>query len=285
MEPEPKTIPRSTPAQVKIASGGADSTSVASRMPTVPTGRHDVFPAPRGLLWFLALGALISLISIVLTDGPLTIDLALLDFVQSIGRLPSQVSTEAAGGPFAMLGRGKLFAAVMYFVSVPGDGALITVFGMVAAFTGLRLVGQRRIALTVLVVDLCASAFNMFVFKPLVGRMRPTAGVGTVWVDWHEGLQRYSFPSGHTVHYTVLFGFLAWWAWNHMPQGLGRNLLLGASTSMLLLVGFSRVYLGAHWPTDVLAGYLTGYLWLGAGIFLLREPQWIPSEPAVKQIA
>ena len=67
--------------------------------------------------------------------------------------------------------------------------------------------------------------------------------------------------------------------------GLGRNLLLGASTAMLLLVGLSRVYLGAHWPTDVLAGYLTGYLWLSAGILLLRKPQWIPSGPAVEQIA
>ena len=285
MEPEPKTSVPSSPPRTAGASDGADSPSVSPPMPALPSGRHDAFLAQRKLVWFLALVALLSLIPIVRTAGPLTIDLALLELVQNIGRLPSQANTEAAGGLLAMLGRGELFAAVMVLVSVPGDGVAITVFGMIAAFTGLRLAGERRIAMTVLVVDLCASVFNMFVFKPLVGRLRPTAEAATVLVEWKDGLHRYSFPSGHTVHYMVLFGFLAWWAWNHMPQGLGRYLLLGASTAMLLLVGFSRVYLGAHWPTDVLAGYLTGYLWLSAGILLLRKPQWIPSGPAVKKIA
>jgi len=67
-----------------------------------------------------------------------------------------------------------------------------------------------------------------------------------------------SFPSGHTVQYTLLFGFMAHLARLYVHQQMVRRLLLTMSGLFVLLIGPSRIYLGHHWPTDVLAGYSLG---------------------------
>jgi membrane-associated phospholipid phosphatase len=100
-----------------------------------------------------------------------------------------------------------------------------------------------------------------------VGRGRPFASAND-----HP-----SYPSGHVFGSTVPFGFWLFLA-NH--YGLKPKWVLVASTFLigfLLLVGASRVYLQEHWPSDVVAGYLLGALWLLILIPLylyLREAPW-----------
>ena len=74
----------------------------------------------------------------------------------------------------------------------------------------------------------------------------------------------YSFPSGHTVMATVFFGGLAAIVF-HLTKRIGPRLLAAAGASILVLaVAVSRVYLGAHWPTDTVGGMLTGLVWVVA---------------------
>ena len=70
----------------------------------------------------------------------------------------------------------------------------------------------------------------------------------------------YSFPSGHVTRATMLFGWLALAAWVRRR----RWVLLAGCTVLVWVEGFSRVYLGDHWPTDVAGGILLG----GAGLAL-----------------
>jgi undecaprenyl-diphosphatase len=72
-----------------------------------------------------------------------------------------------------------------------------------------------------------------------------------------------SFPSGHTTTYTIFLGLLVYLAWRQLRPGWVRSLSLSSCFLMIALVGPSRVYLGQHWPSDVLAGYL-----LGGGLLL-----------------
>lgn len=83
----------------------------------------------------------------------------------------------------------------------------------------------------------------------------------------------YSFPSGHTAFAVVIFGFIAYAVWKNFHSiALRVNTLFGA-VGLIVLVGFSRLYLGVHYASDVWAGVLLGVMWLliSIGLVLLGE--------------
>jgi undecaprenyl-diphosphatase len=67
-----------------------------------------------------------------------------------------------------------------------------------------------------------------------------------------------SFPSGHVINYVGVYGFLAYLAHTWIRPAALRRTVVGLLVALIALVGPSRVYLGHHWPTDVLASYLLG---------------------------
>src|SRR5262249_40865881 len=75
-------------------------------------------------------------------------------------------------------------------------------------------------------------------------------------------LPSYSFPSGHAVAATVFYGFAAILLGSYIAAKVWRIVISLAAVAVILMVGLSRVYLGAHYPTDVLAGFLEGVTWL-----------------------
>ncbi len=75
-------------------------------------------------------------------------------------------------------------------------------------------------------------------------------------------LSTYSFPSGHAMGATVLYGFIACYFARHAVSKWGRVLPFVLASAMVATVAFSRMYLGAHYLTDVLAGAVEGCAWL-----------------------
>ncbi len=98
-----------------------------------------------------------------------------------------------------------------------------------------------------------------FVIKRVVCRKRPADPLVRVVRIIREP----SFPSGHVMHYLATFGFLAAAAVANLRPSRLRRAVVAACAAMIALVGPSRVYLGAHWPSDVGAGYVCGGLYLG----------------------
>ncbi len=80
--------------------------------------------------------------------------------------------------------------------------------------------------------------------------------------------QSFSFPSGHALGSMVIYGFLAYLLANQFPKF--SLLIYIAAVGLIVAIGLSRLYLGVHWPTDVLAGYAVGFLWLITCITLLK---------------
>ena len=98
-----------------------------------------------------------------------------------------------------------------------------------------------------------------FFFKSIVRRPRPQGEPFRVAVANIGGT---SFPSGHVLNYMGVYGFLAYLVLTLVRPAALRRLILAGLMTMLSLVGLSRVYLGHHWFTDVLASYLLGISYL-----------------------
>ncbi len=108
--------------------------------------------------------------------------------------------------------------------------------------------------------------------KRLIKRPRPTQELVTVVKVINEP----SFPSGHVMHYTNFFGLLIYLLATNWRSGKLRNTLISICSALIASIGPSRIYLGAHWPSDVMAGYLYGGLWFGGLMALyLRIKAWI----------
>ncbi|MEM8505294.1 MAG: phosphatase PAP2 family protein [Cyanobacteria bacterium P01_D01_bin.1] len=78
----------------------------------------------------------------------------------------------------------------------------------------------------------------------------------------------YSYPSGHALGSMILYGFLSYLLITLYPRYSLAWRVIGIV--LILAVGFSRLYLGVHWPTDILAGYGVGFLWVTVCIVLMR---------------
>ena len=157
--------------------------------------------------------------------------------------------------------RNPLFRDLMEVVSSFGYPKISTpiTIGVAGIFWALRF---RLEAIFVLLTS-TSSLLSMAV-KYLIKRPRPTNEQVTVAHIINEP----SFPRGHVMHYINFFGLLIYLLGTNWRSGRLRNILITFCSFMIGLVGPSRVYLGAHWPSDVTVGYVYGGLWF-AGLMSL----------------
>ena len=77
-----------------------------------------------------------------------------------------------------------------------------------------------------------------------------------------EILSDFTYPSGHAMNNLVLYGLLAFYAF-HFTKNKSFSIVIGFIAAVwIFLIGLSRIYLGVHYPSDVLAGYFVGFWWL-----------------------
>ncbi|HWQ61496.1 MAG TPA: phosphatase PAP2 family protein, partial [Negativicutes bacterium] len=106
-----------------------------------------------------------------------------------------------------------------------------------------------------LVVCLGGAALLNFLLKHLFERARPD--MFTV-----ISVTGYSFPSGHAMVSLCFYGMVAYLLCRHLPRLAPQLLVYGLTAALVTAVGFSRIYLGVHYPSDVLGGYIAGGTWL-----------------------
>jgi undecaprenyl-diphosphatase len=155
---------------------------------------------------------------------------------------------------FAVLQELRTRTADTLMVAVTELGDTSVVLTMVGAVLALLVFHRSwRTALYFLAAVGGASLFNTAI-KLAVHRSRPIPDLYTGWSD-------YSFPSGHSTENAALYGFLAFLVCRRLPSSRWTAVVL-PMTSLIGAIAFSRVYLGAHWFSDVAAGLAFGTIWL-----------------------
>lgn len=156
-----------------------------------------------------------------------------------------------------------VFAQTMQWVSVLGEPWIEAV--LVGTVMAVFLV-RRRWHEAVFVLATVSSVVLASGLKVLIGRPRPPSFLVNPG-DFFWSINQYSFPSGHVLFYVVFFGFIAFLAWSHLT-GYARWFIIAICGFLIVLIAPSRVYLGAHWASDVIGSYVIGILWLGMIILM-----------------
>ena len=148
------------------------------------------------------------------------------------------------------------FDLLMKAVSSIGNGRAMP-FAALSIVSLVTLLNFRLEAIY-LFISSATSLLAAGLAKTLVNRPRPDDDLVVIY----RHLADKSFPSSHAITYTVIFGFLFFVTLKKLKPSLIKYLILGISAFLVLSVGLSRIYLGAHWASDVLGGYLLGTFWL-----------------------
>jgi len=159
------------------------------------------------------------------------------------------------------------FVAVLRAITEFGSSEWIAVVLSVAVL--LFIFKRWWLSLAMMVVSVPGGMLLNELVKVLVHRHRPF--VDGWFVDWSG----YSFASGHTIGATLLYGQIALFVFPLIKSRRGRVLLFSAAIFVVAMVGFSRIALGAHYVTDVLAGMFFGMTWLTICLFAARPLQRI----------
>jgi membrane-associated phospholipid phosphatase len=156
------------------------------------------------------------------------------------------------------------FSQFMYSISYIGFTPQVLLF--IAAISGfVYLSGLRWEGIVAVINALSVTAVGLGL-KLIVHRPRP--GVDLVHVVTH--LSDYSFPSGHVLLYTSFFGYIFFVAYVLLKKTLLRYSILTVCAALVLFIGPSRMYLGAHWASDVTGAYIFGLIWLVLTIFFYQ---------------
>lgn len=148
--------------------------------------------------------------------------------------------------------RSPALASLMTFISLFGNSWIPYAMVGLAAL-GFFAFSHRREALFIIFTP-AGSGVN-FLIKNLVNRPRPDGSMVKLYVVGSGP----SFPSGHVAYYVSFFGFLLilMIILKRIPRFI-RFLVGAPSLTLILLIPFSRIYLGVHWATDVIGGFLVG---------------------------
>ncbi|MGW3646215.1 phosphatase PAP2 family protein [Streptomyces sp. NPDC000878] len=162
--------------------------------------------------------------------------------------------------------RPEVAVALARGLTATGTGAIPYVLAALAGIIAGRTLCRRAVAAALCLVCLGAGQAARYGVMALVARPRPAQ------VDWATHASGWAFPSGHTTTAALTAGLLVIAVYTRSPPG--RTPLALATGCWGALVGLTRVYLGVHWFTDVVGGWLLAIGWLG--LCLCAATWWLP---------
>ncbi|MBT2736304.1 phosphatase PAP2 family protein [Bacillus sp. ISL-7] len=154
---------------------------------------------------------------------------------------------------------------VMKFFTFIGSAPFVIVLSLFLLLF-LYKVLHHRLELILFASAITGSAILNGILKQFFQRVRP---------DFHRliDIEGYSFPSGHAMNAFTVYGILSFLLWRHIPSRFGRGVLISVSIIMILAIGISRIYLGVHYPSDIIGGYFASGFWITTAILFFQYYQ------------
>lgn len=149
------------------------------------------------------------------------------------------------------------FDSFMKFITALGnfEWAITTTI----LFTLIAFYYQKKVEAFMIIISPLITFIISIFFKAIVSRPRPDPSLINQIETY---LYSDSFPSGHVLYYIGLYGLLFFLVYTEVKHSLIRTFLLAIFLTIIIFGGISRIYLGAHWFSDILGSYLIGTVWL-----------------------
>ena len=144
---------------------------------------------------------------------------------------------------------------IMLEITALGSGSVLIL--MVLTVSVFLWLTRHRWSVYMLYVGVFGGLIANAVLKRIFSRPRPSV------VELGEAVHTLSFPSGHAMTSIITYGCIAYLVGRLGGTKRLRHATWAAAGVLILLIGISRIYLGVHYPSDVLAGFLGGAAWLG----------------------
>lgn len=152
---------------------------------------------------------------------------------------------------------------IQFFLAVTAFGTVPVVIVVLLSASALGLLWNKRRYVEALWITVLGSQLFVLLGKYFVHRVRPD-GLISVYYE-----PSFSFPSGHAAIAVALYGFITYMLWQHVHSFKKKTTVLFVGVVFIFLLGFSRLYLGVHFLSDVIGGYLDGVMWLIVGVAIV----------------
>ncbi len=159
--------------------------------------------------------------------------------------------------------RSDFFDKLFLYITILGDWKFVV---FIFIFVSVLFIIYRRKELIIPFFTLIiGSGLMTLLIKLIINRSRPNITLALIV----EKLP--SFPSAHSTFVFAIFGFFIYCIWRFRWSIILKYFLTISIIILILIVGFSRIYLGVHFLTDVIAGYLVGLLWVIVVMYISRS--------------
>lgn len=151
---------------------------------------------------------------------------------------------------------------VMLFITYLGDWQVVLALALI---TCAALAFKKKwLYIAAILFATGGGEALVWLIKNFVRRPRPLADGALITET------SFSFPSGHAFIGIAFYGLLIYFLLRRIKNRSGKTALIAAGALLAFAIGYSRIYLGVHWPTDVLAGLMLGAAWLAVTVKVLK---------------
>jgi len=155
---------------------------------------------------------------------------------------------------------------IMLEITTLGTGVVLVVIVLIASV--FLWVTKHHWSVYVLLLGVLGAKLFNSLLKGTFARERPSI------VEWATQVHSASFPSGHAMSSIVVYGSVAYLVSRLEPSRRLKRVTYALSATIVILIGISRMYLGVHYPSDVIAGFLAGLGWIALVASLLTAVRY-----------